>query len=487
MTDGPPKIAALNLSTLRLNADMSEVQGDHELDAGEIPMSPRAASEAMLLTPRTALAREHMQEQRHAGATFHGHGHVSIATTGSLTASLGSESVVWLWDNAGMQLGSCELKVPKVKTNLANPKPWLGFDASGRSLAVLIPGAALWLCVLEGDTVESQMLSTSAKICWAGWSPIHPNLLAAGSEGGRIFIYSSSTGELVSQKDGKHPGPSRSVHICCGDWLRDGRLAVASDMRLKVSEPITEDAQWSTFSKFYIGKMVQKIPTKQVTTGKPPYDSTPGFVAISQGSPPYIAMTLGDKVVTIMDYSGVFREEGFFIPLDYGSIVGCVWIKEEVLLIGLSNGYVVAVSAPTLMQQRKNRAAQHPERLGGQDAAALPHAKAIAKAMSTLRVFEGYLSQLTLVDGMPALLGDSSLKILQIDVENWGESGFISIAADIFIEDFEADVGVNLSELSSAAVPPSGSMPGMVKVVASSTDGSIHSLMIPSGAAMMGA
>ena len=37
---------------------------------------------------------------------------------------------------------------------------------------------------------------------------------------------------------------------------------------------------------------------------------------VSMGTPPYIAMTLGDKVVTIMDYSGVYKEEGFFIPLD---------------------------------------------------------------------------------------------------------------------------------------------------------------------------
>ena len=44
----------------------------------------------------------------------------------------------------------------------------------------------------------------------------------------------------------------------------------------------------------------------RVSTGKT-YDATPGFVAVSMGTPPYIAMTLGDKVVTIMDYSGVYK------------------------------------------------------------------------------------------------------------------------------------------------------------------------------------
>ena len=31
-----------------------------------------------------------------------------------------------------------------------------------------------------------------------------------------------------------------------------------------------------------------------------------------------------------MDYSGTFKEEGFFIPLDYGHIVGMVWVAQEV-------------------------------------------------------------------------------------------------------------------------------------------------------------
>merc|ERR1719421_1506377 len=93
-----------------------------------------------------------------------------------------------------------------------------------------------------------------------------------------------------------------------------------------------------------------------VSTNKS-YDATPGFIAVSMGTPPYIAMTLGDKVVTIMDYSGVYKEEGFFIPLDYGHIVGMVWVAHEIVLIALANGYIVLVSAPLLMRQRKNAAA----------------------------------------------------------------------------------------------------------------------------------
>ena len=36
-------------------------------------------------------------------------------------------------------------------------------------------------------------------------------------------------GKLTSQKEGKHPG--KHVSIVVGDWLEDGRLAVASGER----------------------------------------------------------------------------------------------------------------------------------------------------------------------------------------------------------------------------------------------------------------
>ena len=107
------------------------------------------------------------------------------------------------------------------------------------------------------------------------------------------MLFNPKTNKLTAQKDGKHPG--KKVAVVAGDYLRDGRLACASGERMKVSAPITEDPAWATFAKFYISGMVNKIPISMVSTTKT-YDSTPGFLAVSLGSPPYIAMTLGDKV-----------------------------------------------------------------------------------------------------------------------------------------------------------------------------------------------
>ena len=120
-----------------------------------------------------------------------------------------------------------------------------------------------------------------------------PGLLSVGTDGGRVMLFNPKTNNLTAQKDGKHPG--KKVAVVAGDYLLDGRLACASGERMKVSAPITEDPAWATFAKFYISGMVNKIPISMVSTTKT-YDSTPGFLAVSLGSPPYIAMTLGDKV-----------------------------------------------------------------------------------------------------------------------------------------------------------------------------------------------
>jgi len=361
----------------------------------------------------------------------------------------------------------------------------MAFDASGAVLGIWRAGLGLWLCTREGPSSIGQLLleggSATARYGWCGWSTTVPGLLAVGTDGGRVMLYSPKTGKLTTQKDGKHPG--RAVCIACGDWLPDGRLAVASGQRLKVSAPVTDGAEWQTFSKFYIGKMVAKIPLAQVFSDKKgAYDTTPRFVAVSKGNPPYLAMTLGDKVVTVMDYSGVYKEEGFFIPLDYGQIVGMAWTVNEVLIIGLSNGYIVTVSAPLLMRQRKNAAAEVAGRTDNSGGGGS------TRAMTTTRIFQHYLAALCDIDGAPAALGDTSVKLLAIDMHQWGGDGYLSIPADVPIDGFSLSVGVSLKSLACRVQPGEGGDVGEAHVVVSTTHGNIHCFSLPgAGAASFGA
>jgi len=434
-----------------------------------------------------------------SASELHGEGAVAIASNGVTHASIGINGKLALWDAVGSKL-LCQvtLQLPaelqkKAETKrqaelAARPPRWMSFDCAGSSLGIHRPGVGLWLCtvhVTAGETrvTDALMLGDSKmseKFTWVGFSSTQPGLLAVGTDTGRVMLFSPKTKKLTAQKEGKHPG--KHVAIVCGDWLKDGRLAVASGERMKVSAPIVIEpdgsVEWKTFAKFYIGGMTAKIPTAMVSTTKS-YDSTPGYLGVSLSQPPYIAMTLGDKVVTIMDYSGVYKEEGFFIPLDYGHIVGMVWVSDEVLLIGLANGYVVLVSASLLMRQRKNASAQAPGR-GANDA----DPPVSTKSMSTTRIFQNYLSAAIELDGSPAVLGDKSLKVLRVDMTKWGTEECLSIAADIEIEGYDGRIGTSLQGMASKSLPGEKRL----HVAITSTGGLLHGFSLPgSGAAVHGA
>jgi len=498
-----PRIGSLDLSTVRADREKNKqgLSGEHELATGEIPMSPRAASDQILMTPRTAMGKKDTKRVQFTSADeLHGEGPVAIASNGTVHASIGVNGKLALWDATSSKL-MCQvtLQLPadlakKDQTKrqqelAAKPPRWLSFDCEGLCLGIHRPGVGLWLCKVkkEGSKMEvtdALMLGDgkmSEKFTWVGFSSTVPGLLAVGTDAGRMMLFSPKTNKLTAQKDGKHPG--KHVSIVAGDWLRDGRLVCASAERMKVSAPITlnesSDPQWITFAKFYIAQMTSKIPISMVSTTKS-YDSRPGFIAVSLSNPPYVAMTLGDKVVTIMDYSGVYKEEGFFIPLDYGHIVGMVWVAHEVVLIALANGYVVLVSAPLLMRQRKNAAAgAH----GRAEDTTTEVPATTTKSMSTTRIFQNYLSACIELEGSPAVVGDTSLKVLRVDMAKWGTDECLSIAADIEIEGYDGRIGTSLNAIACKSLGGD-----RLHLALTSTGGLLHGFSLPGrGAAVHGA
>jgi hypothetical protein len=303
-----PKIGSLDLSTVRSEREVNKggLAGEHELATGEIPMSPRAASDAVLLTPRTAMGKKDTQSAQFMSAPeLHGEGPVAIASNGEVHASIGINGKLALWDAVGSKL-LCQvtLQLPaelekkkdtaKQAELAAKPPRWVAFDCAGSSLGVHRPGVGLWLCKVKKESDKMQVTDAlmlgdgklSEKFAWVGFSSKVAGLLAVGTETGRIMLFSPKTNKLTAQKDGKHPG--RHVAIVAGDWLPDGRLACASHERMKVSAPIEAPAdsepEWKTFAKFYINGMTSKIPIGMVSTTKS-YDSTPGFLAVSLGMP----------------------------------------------------------------------------------------------------------------------------------------------------------------------------------------------------------
>jgi len=143
--------------------------------------------------------------------------------------------------------------------------------------------------------------------------------------------------------------------------------------------------------------------------------------------------------------------QGFFIPLDYGHIVGMIWVAHEVVLIALANGYVVLVSAPLLMRQRKNAAASAHGRAS--EASQVP---VTTKSMSTTRIFQNYLSAAVEIEGSPAVIGDTSLKVLRIDMAKWGTDECLSMYA---APPFPQWCWQYAGPLAAGALPPSVTRP----------------------------
>lgn len=100
-----------------------------------------------------------------------------------------------------------------------------------------------------------------------------------------------------------------------------------------------------------------------------------------------------------------------------------VWVAHEVVLIALANGYVVLVSALLLMRQRKNASATAHGRAPEES----PPVPVTAKSMSTTRIFQNYLTAAIELEGSPAVLGDTSLKVLSVDMAKWGTDGCLSM------------------------------------------------------------
>jgi hypothetical protein len=166
--------------------------------------------------------------------------------------------------------------------------------------------------------------------------------LVIGTSDGKVIIY-NRTDSILQLHERK--GTLKEA-VTCGDWMSDNRIGLASGMRVKISQPIPEtNAKWETYSKFKIGGMGSKVPKHMRASGAP---TALGF---TQGSyPPFVAVTLGSKYLLTFDTNRTHEDLGLTFPEDYGGIVGFHWLPSNMLLVSLSNGYIVTVDFAALIK-----------------------------------------------------------------------------------------------------------------------------------------
>ena len=136
------------------------------------------------------------------------------------------------------------------------------------------------------------------------------------------------------------------------------------------------------------------------------------------------------------------------------------------------------VSAPLLMRQRKNAAASAHGRTAEEN-----EPPVTTKSMSTTRIFQNYLSAAVELEGSPAVLGDTSMKVLRIDMAKWGTDECLSIAADIEIEGYDGRIGTSLNAMACKSLGGE-----RLHIALTSTGGLLHGFSLPGrGAAVHGA
>ena len=384
---------SLDLSSLPKQAPVS---GDHKVESGQTLTTPRASTEAAL-TVRGQPKHKQRELFKLSPATL-GEGKIKFAwrpnaESGSVaiaTASIkGGNLVVHLFRRDGTEYNQHTMGAGKCT--------WLEWESKGQTLGVLQEGAGIFLWDVppvsndDNKTVPMSLapsITTNASFC--KWSKVAPHL-AIGTHQGKVIIFNKGEGVMqLHEKKGKHGAP-----VTCGDWLFDNRLGLASGLRVKISQPIAETgSKWESYSKFRLGGMLSKVPRHIRVAGDP------NRLAFTLNYPPFVAVSVGDKYLLTFDTTRVNEDLGLTFPEDYGVIAAFQWLPNLVLLVGLTNGYMVTVDFGALIKLQQSH--KLPDRVS---------------AMGTSRVFNEYLQDVsafyTATTGQRvACCGDTMVKIV---------------------------------------------------------------------------
>lgn len=396
-------IGKLNLGELE--------DGEVEVGNGEMMATPRCGDDVVPTTPRGG--QKEMKEVFKLSPEQLGPGKVFFAwqPNGGLLAAVGTNSMLSIFD---MEKGSEKVKDINLQSNDKTGKVnWIGWDSAGEIVAVLQPGIAMyaWNYNTRNQLVVIDQSSDFRQISFCKWAK-GVKKLALGSANGKVMLFDANLGQVLPQKDGDH----NKAIINCGDWTTDDRLILGSKNRVKVSEVFaTENSEWKTCSKIRTSKLQDKVPKKMVSDNGA-YDSSPDMICSSYGTQlPMAAMNLGSKVMVVLDWEGgkntfsqKVNDEGFYIPMAYGEITTFLWLANGLLVVALSNGYVLAVDTDLLMMQDKE--AKNQLIRGGRE------------VMKAGRVFAEYLTDVCPSPERDRILacGDCCTKIIEC---NRGTSG----------------------------------------------------------------
>jgi len=399
-----PSVPGAAAGTTGLSLDLSTipkttpVEGEHKLDAGATLTTPRAAQEEALTVRGQP---KHKQKKLfHIGPDKLGDGRFKFAwrpSTAESPSGVAMATASLKDGNMVVHLLRRDGSVYNLHTLGSGRCLWLEWESKGMTLGMLQEHAGIFLWDLPSTDAADALtvpmslapsITTNASFC--KWSKVAPQL-AIGTHQGKVIIFNKGEGVMqLHEKKGKHGSP-----VTCGDWLFDNRLGLASGLRVKISQPIAETgSKWESYSKFRLGGMLSKVPRHIRVAGDP------SRLAFTLNYPPFVAVSVGDKYLLTFDTTRVNEDLGLTFPEDYGVIAAFQWLPNLVLLVGLTNGYMVTVDFGALIKLQQSH--KLPDRVS---------------AMGTSRVFNEYLQDVsafyTASTGQRvACCGDTQVKIV---------------------------------------------------------------------------
>jgi len=393
----PPALSSTSSTGLSLDLSgipkSAPVEGDHKLGSSEgMTLTTPRASQEVALTVRGE--PKHKQKK--------------LFKVGP--ERLGDSRFKFAWRPGGAMIATASNKAGNMVINIFRRDGtvynshtlgtgkclWLEWECKGSSLGILQEGQGIFLWDIpasESDPFTVPMslapsITTSASFC--KWSKV-ASQLAIGTHQGKVIIFNKAEGVMqLHEKKGKHGSP-----VTCGDWLFDNRLGLASGLRVKISQPIAEQgSKWESYSKFRLGGMLSKVPRHIRVAGDP------NRLSFTLNYPPFVAVSVGDKYLLTFDTTRVNEDLGLTFPEDYGVIAGFQWLPNLVLLVGLTNGYMVTVDFGALIKLQQSH--KLPDRVS---------------AMGTSRVFNEYLQDVSAfytanTGQRVACCGDTQVKIV---------------------------------------------------------------------------
>ena len=207
----------------------------------------------------------------------------------------------------------------------------LDWDRDGDCLAILQEGSGR-VPIYSLSTRKKTVLDTSLKDpTFLKWSRNGPHL-AIGTMKGNLLLYNKLTCKKVPVL-GKH-----SRRIVCGAWSADNRLALGSDDRTLTLSTCDGDTIEQTEVK-YEPLDIQFAAQKTTRLRKGGGEGKAG-----DDNESTISINMGGRTILLYNLNEPDNPIELAFQQRYGSIVAYRWFGDGYLLIGFSEGYVVAIS-----------------------------------------------------------------------------------------------------------------------------------------------